>query len=469
MKTAGKARVAPATDGWHDILDSALDAVFVVDCHFTIQRANSAFTGLTGNSRPTAVGQKCFALMHGTTAPPPWCPHNQCLTDRAPVVKKLFEPHLGLDLLVSISPIWNSDEEMTGCIHVVRDIKKLAPEEETDLRRIHGWLQGALKAVTGSFVKLNGKLAAGPEVSESPKDLERLFFETRDFLDRSALFLRKLAGSMTFSSGEECHREARHLYSVTKMLGLLLKELQKLNLRVGDSPAQTGEAIGSLIKSVIEVSRDSHRLGRKLFPSILKERDPVEAIGKECKSVSALTGRVIVFRHGRGIPLLPGVATLALTSILAETLENGEGYDRPDVIVTLTPTRDSLKLSIAGRGVAYDPGFGGPRAGLSAISEWVRALKGRISVETRRGNGNRIIIEASIPGRKGPPTSMLSERQREVLFLLAQGHVAKQIGTILGISKKTVEFHKHSMMKRLGAKSVVELVGLAVRDKLIAQ
>jgi DNA-binding NarL/FixJ family response regulator len=62
----------------------------------------------------------------------------------------------------------------------------------------------------------------------------------------------------------------------------------------------------------------------------------------------------------------------------------------------------------------------------------------------------------------------LTERQREVLQLLAEGKVMKEIGNILNMTTRTVAFHKYRMMEALGAKSNADLVRYAVRKHLIA-
>ncbi|MDC0722793.1 response regulator [Nannocystis bainbridge] len=56
----------------------------------------------------------------------------------------------------------------------------------------------------------------------------------------------------------------------------------------------------------------------------------------------------------------------------------------------------------------------------------------------------------------------LSARQREVLQLVAEGRPAREIGDILGISRKTVEFHKARLMRALGLRTVAELTRYAV-------
>ncbi|MGB8989143.1 MAG: response regulator transcription factor [Candidatus Sulfotelmatobacter sp.] len=62
----------------------------------------------------------------------------------------------------------------------------------------------------------------------------------------------------------------------------------------------------------------------------------------------------------------------------------------------------------------------------------------------------------------------LTQRQREVLQLLAEGKVMKEVSSILNMSTRTVAYHKYRMMEVLGAKSTAELVKYAVRNHVIA-
>jgi DNA-binding NarL/FixJ family response regulator len=65
------------------------------------------------------------------------------------------------------------------------------------------------------------------------------------------------------------------------------------------------------------------------------------------------------------------------------------------------------------------------------------------------------------------PAASLTERQREILQLLAEGMTAKEIGSLLGISARTVESHKYELMQALGLTRSAELVQFAVRCGLV--
>lgn len=62
----------------------------------------------------------------------------------------------------------------------------------------------------------------------------------------------------------------------------------------------------------------------------------------------------------------------------------------------------------------------------------------------------------------------LTARQREVLQLLAEGRVMKEVAYILNMKMRTVAYHKYRMMEVLGARSNADLVKYAVRNHVIA-
>jgi len=79
-----------------------------------------------------------------------------------------------------------------------------------------------------------------------------------------------------------------------------------------------------------------------------------------------------------------------------------------------------------------------------------------------------IVDQIREPRRRGDePFANLSSREREVLRHIAEGLSAKEVATELNISTKTVEAHRTSLMRKLGARKATELVRYAVRHGLI--
>ena len=65
------------------------------------------------------------------------------------------------------------------------------------------------------------------------------------------------------------------------------------------------------------------------------------------------------------------------------------------------------------------------------------------------------------------PTRALTDREEEILKLVAEGHSSKEIAELLYISVKTVERHRANLMQKLGMRDRVELTRYAIRAGLI--
>jgi len=76
-------------------------------------------------------------------------------------------------------------------------------------------------------------------------------------------------------------------------------------------------------------------------------------------------------------------------------------------------------------------------------------------------------LVGSTASHVGTADHPLSSREREVLQLLAENKSNKEIATTLGISVRTVETHRRSIMKKLKISSIVELVHYAIRNGLV--
>jgi DNA-binding NarL/FixJ family response regulator len=82
---------------------------------------------------------------------------------------------------------------------------------------------------------------------------------------------------------------------------------------------------------------------------------------------------------------------------------------------------------------------------------------------------DRQSLETQMQRNRGshPGVDHLPLRQREVLQMAAEGQSTKQIADTLGISPRTVEFHRYRAMKSLGLHTIAELVQYAIRHHTI--
>ena len=70
------------------------------------------------------------------------------------------------------------------------------------------------------------------------------------------------------------------------------------------------------------------------------------------------------------------------------------------------------------------------------------------------------------PTANSPTSSGLSNREREVLQLLAEGKATRDVASILHVSVKTIETHRQHIMGKLDLRSIAELTKYAVREGL---
>jgi DNA-binding NarL/FixJ family response regulator len=63
--------------------------------------------------------------------------------------------------------------------------------------------------------------------------------------------------------------------------------------------------------------------------------------------------------------------------------------------------------------------------------------------------------------------STLTSREREIVQLIAEGYVTKEVASMLGVSVKTAETHRSNIMRKLKIHSVAELVLYAVRNNIV--
>jgi DNA-binding NarL/FixJ family response regulator len=95
-----------------------------------------------------------------------------------------------------------------------------------------------------------------------------------------------------------------------------------------------------------------------------------------------------------------------------------------------------------------------------------QVLNGRIFVSPRIAND--VLCAISGPPQSGDaPATHLTQREREVLQLVAEGRTINGIATILEIAARTVTFHKANLMDKLGLRTTAELTHYAIRSGLV--
>ena len=200
---------------------------------------------------------------------------------------------------------------------------------------------------------------------------------------------------------------------------------------------------------------DDHPIVRQGLVSVLGDEDDLEVVGE------ASSGREAVALTAR---LQPDVVLLDLEM---------PDLDGVEAIPQLLAAKPGLGILVF---TAYDTDervLGAVRAGARGY-----LLKGASADEIARGIrtvhsggsyleprvASKLLAEVTSPRARARG---LSEREREVLRLVAEGLPTKQIALSLSISERTVKFHVNSIFHKLGADNRAQAVALAAQRGLL--
>ncbi|MEO0345980.1 MAG: response regulator transcription factor [Pseudomonadota bacterium] len=201
---------------------------------------------------------------------------------------------------------------------------------------------------------------------------------------------------------------------------------------------------------------DDHQLVRDGLESMLK----------------GLDGSIDVIGHGAtGREAVELAADLAPDIMLIDVAMPGvNGIDATREILTTNPdirivavTMHAERSFIAGMLQAGAKGYIRKESAFEEISAAIDAvLQGR----TYLGDGIAEIAVASDIMDDDDDRPALSDREKEVLTLLAEGMKTRQIAKALFVSEKTVETHRRQISRKLDLYSVAELTKYAIRNGL---
>ena len=117
---------------------------------------------------------------------------------------------------------------------------------------------------------------------------------------------------------------------------------------------------------------------------------------------------------------------------------------------------------------AFKLGASGYLLKRSAASELLAAIRevmqGRSYVTPLVTEG---LVGALMTDRKEGPARELTNRQREVLQLLAEGRSMKEVANLVNLTPRTIAFHKYQMMKQLKVTTTAELIQYAVKHHIV--
>lgn len=116
---------------WRVTFDSAKDLIMMLDVDFKIHRANLATERFLNRPIKEITGKTCYQLFHGTNMPPEGCPLENMRNTKKHEEKEFYLFEKDIWILASVDPILDDKGNVTGAVHIIRDIteRKLAKEK----------------------------------------------------------------------------------------------------------------------------------------------------------------------------------------------------------------------------------------------------------------------------------------------------------------------------------------------------
>jgi DNA-binding NarL/FixJ family response regulator len=156
--------------------------------------------------------------------------------------------------------------------------------------------------------------------------------------------------------------------------------------------------------------------------------------------------------------------------VMDVAMPNLNGIDAARQILTSLPSTKVIVLSAHGHqrmiAEALRAGVSGYVPKDAAMEELVDAIHTVIAGDRHLGPRVASVLASEYLASETKHGHTLTPREREVLQLLAEGKATKEAAAVLGVSVKTVETHRRSLMEKLALFSVAELTKYAIREGL---
>ena len=204
------------------------------------------------------------------------------------------------------------------------------------------------------------------------------------------------------------------------------------------------------------LAADSHPLYRDALARVIRERPELELVGQ------ASDGRAALAAIGSRRPDV-AVIDRTLTGLSGEQILNAVGRDglrTRVVMLAAEPDPGVVYAAIANGAAGYLTKHADARELCDAISAVAR---GRTVLSPRLQTG----IAGEIRLRSAVERPVLSEREREILKLVAAGLTAPRIGRQLCLATPTVKTHLHHVYEKLGVAERAAAVAEAMRRGLL--
>ena len=209
------------------------------------------------------------------------------------------------------------------------------------------------------------------------------------------------------------------------------------------------------------VIADDHELARAGLRSMLAGERGLELVGEAVDGAEAVT---LCRELGPDLALLdvrmPGLDGVAATRAIKEACPA-----TIVVLVTMYASPDYLLAALKAGAAGYLLKDASRREVITALRQVLRG-ESLLTTDTTSRLMRRMAGETPPPARQ--PLERLTQRERDVLALMVEGHTNRQIGQVLAMSLGAVKAHVEHIIVKLGASDRTQAVVRAVEQGFVA-
>ncbi|MCL7489073.1 MAG: PAS domain S-box protein [Desulfobulbaceae bacterium] len=111
-----------AQEEWEQAFNTMTDFVSVHDRKFRIIKANRSLCEFLGKEPAEILGKHCYQLFHNSDSPYAGCPHQKTAETGHAVSEIIDDPHIGVPLQITCSPLNDATGAFQGSVHIARII-----------------------------------------------------------------------------------------------------------------------------------------------------------------------------------------------------------------------------------------------------------------------------------------------------------------------------------------------------------
>jgi len=170
-------KIKQAAEDWSKTFDAISDLVFVQDKDFKLIKVNKSVCDLLKVTPEDLIGKKCYEVLHKSDKPWTNCPLVNALKDKRIHTEEVYDPNIGVPLLISASPLFDENGELTGAVHIAKDITERKRAEEA-LQRAHNELEQRVQERTAELLKANEQLTLAKQSLQENEEKYRTLVES---------------------------------------------------------------------------------------------------------------------------------------------------------------------------------------------------------------------------------------------------------------------------------------------------